>query len=209
LTNKVAFVSGGARGIGEAIARVLARAGASVMIGDVLVDKGQETAKAITVSGGKTSFLKLDVRNEDEWQAAIKATVDQYGGLDILINDAAIDTEARIENVDLEFINRAFSINVNGTMLGTKTAIQAMKPGGIAGRGGQIIDMTSVMSLSGGSPGCSTYSATKGAISAFTRAMALECGRLKYGIRVNAICPGFIMSDMSMGWAEDQGGGLV
>ncbi|MGD0855678.1 MAG: glucose 1-dehydrogenase [Dehalococcoidia bacterium] len=204
LTNRVALVTGSARGIGEAIAKVLAKAGASVVICDLLVEKGREVANEINKSGGKAIFHELDISKEDSWKAVMKATLDKFGRFDILVNDAAIGEEALIENVTLESFDRTYKVNMRGTFLGVQNAILAMKPGGTAGRGGTIVNISSMETIVGGMPGNSPYAATKGAISALTRSSAMECARLKYGIRVNAILPGFIQTDMSSKWLEEQ-----
>ena len=183
LSGKVALITGAARGLGAEIAQTFARAGAAVMITDILEDLGRATADEINRTGGKAAFLPQNV------------TVKNLGGLDIVVNNAGIEICALLENTTMEDFQRILDINVSGVFLGLKHACKAMKPGGIAGRGGAIINLSSVAGLRGFS-GLSAYCGSKGAVKLLTKAAAVEFGNLKYGIRVNSIHPGLIPTDM-------------
>jgi len=195
LAGKVALVTGSARGLGAEIARTLAGAGAAVMITDILEDKGRAMAAEIEQAGGRAKFLPQNVTSESDWEGVVAKTVSTLGGLDIVVNNAGIEICALIENTNLEDFKRILDINVNGVFLGLKYACKAMKPGGIAGKGGAIINLSSVAGLRGFS-GLSAYCGSKGAVKLLTKAAAVEFGSLKYGIRVNSIHPGLIPTDM-------------
>jgi NAD(P)-dependent dehydrogenase (short-subunit alcohol dehydrogenase family) len=196
LDGKVALITGGARGIGAECARVLAAAGAAVMVTDVLAEAGQETVAAINASGGNASYRTLDVTLEDAWIAAINATIDEFGGLDILVNNAGIEIMGAIADVSHSEFRRIMSINVDGVFLGCKHAVIAMRPGGAAGHGGSIINMSSVAGLVGVS-WLSAYGASKGAVRIMSKDIAVECGRLGFGIRCNSIHPGVVATEMA------------
>ncbi|MCC6917710.1 MAG: SDR family oxidoreductase [Alphaproteobacteria bacterium] len=201
LKGRVALVSGGARGIGAATARALAKEGASVVITDVI--DGSEVAKEI---GG--AFLKHDVTVEADWADAVAFAKTQFGGLDILVNNAGVFWVAPLLQTDLERFRRMQAVNVDGVFLGMKHAVPA-----IAERahqwegGGAIINLSSVAGLKG-SPGVVAYNASKGAVRLMTKSIALEVAPLK--IRVNSVHPGVI--DTLMGGqviTEFAGGGGV
>ena len=138
LTGRVAFVTGGAQGLGEGMATALAGAGATVVIADVN-EAGEQTAKAL---GDRHGFVRLDVTDDANWAGAIRATVDEYGGLDILVNNAGIEISALITEVEVADIQKMLDVNVLGTTLGLKHGLRAMRPGGAAGRGGSIIKVS-------------------------------------------------------------------
>jgi Dehydrogenases with different specificities (related to short-chain alcohol dehydrogenases) len=135
------------------------------------------------------------VTSETDWRTAVEATVNAFGGFDILVNNAGIEICALVENTSLKDFQRILDINVTGVFLGLQAAAQAMKPGGIAGRGGAVINLSSVAGLRGFS-GLSAYCGSKGAVKLLTKAAAVEFGHLGYGIRVNSIHPGLIPTDM-------------
>jgi NAD(P)-dependent dehydrogenase (short-subunit alcohol dehydrogenase family) len=126
----------------------------------------------------------------------IEATLDAFGGLDVLVNNAGIYQGGTLESNTLEEVRRVHSINVESIFLGTRQAVLAMKPGGRAGRGGSIVNVSSVAGLFG-VPGHSAYGSTKGAVRLYTKHAAVEFGALGYGIRVNSVHPGLI--DTAMG----------
>jgi NAD(P)-dependent dehydrogenase (short-subunit alcohol dehydrogenase family) len=195
LTGKAAYVSGGAAGIGASIAQLFAEQGAGVVIGDVQVERGEATAAKIREQGGKAIFVCHDAAEEAQWIAALDLTIKTYGGLDIVVNNAAIEQTCMIADVELADVQRLIAINVTGMIIGHKHAIRAMRPGGAAGKGGSIINMSSVSGLVG-TPALGTYTASKGAVRLFSKSAAVECGRLGYGIRVNSIYPGLVDTDM-------------
>jgi NAD(P)-dependent dehydrogenase (short-subunit alcohol dehydrogenase family) len=196
LTGRKALVTGGARGLGASMAEALARAGASVMIGDVLTDLGGETARLISAStGAKTGFVKMDVTREPDWEGATSATIAELGGFDILINNAGIEVTALLIDARADDLRAMLDVNVVGTALGIKHAFRAMKPGGEAGQGGTVVNISSVAATIA-FPAIGGYSATKSAVDRLTRIAALESGKLGYGVRVNCIYPGLVPTEM-------------
>lgn len=202
LSGKVAYVSGGAAGIGAAISQIFAEQGASVAIGDVQTERGEATAALIRECGGKAMFVRHDAADEPQWVAALARTIEEFGGLDILVNNAAIEQTCMLADVELADVQKLIAINVTGTILGHKHAIRAMRPGGAAGKGGSIINLSSVSGLIG-TPGLGVYTASKGAARLLSKSAAVECGRLGYGIRVNSIHPGLVDTDMGNKLVDD------
>ncbi len=187
LDGKVALVTGGASGIGAACARALAEAGAAVVLTDIQDDKGHVLAEEIGKAGGKARFLHHDVTREDEWVQVISDVKAAFGRLDVLVNNAGIGLgSASIIDMSLEDFRRQQAINVEGVFLGVKHGMALMRD---AGNGGSIINMSSVAGLKG-SPTLAGYSATKGAVRLFTKAVALEA--VQYKVRVNSVHPGII-----------------
>ncbi|MGY1715823.1 SDR family NAD(P)-dependent oxidoreductase [Geodermatophilus sp. SYSU D01106] len=197
-----ALVTGGARGLGQAMAQALSRAGASVVIGDVLDDLGAEAAQQIAAEGGKAASTHLDVTDEASWEAAIAETVAELGGLDVLVNNAGIEVTELVIDLDPANLRRMFDVNVVGTALGMKHGLRAMRPGGAAGSGGSIVNIASVAATIA-FPGIAGYSASKSAIDRMTRIAAAEAGKLGYGVRVNCIYPGLVPTEMGMKLAVD------
>ena len=202
LNGRKALVTGGARGLGQAMAEALAGAGASVMIGDVLDELGTETARLIAKEGATAAFTHLDVTDEASWEAAIAATVAEHGGLDILVNNAGIEITALVVDIDPADLRRLLDVNVVGTALGMKHGLRAMRPDGAAGAGGSIINIASVAATIA-FPALGGYSATKSAVDRMTRIAAAEAGKLGYGVRVNCIYPGLVPTAMGMQLAMD------
>jgi len=195
LSGKVAAVTGAAGGIGAEVARTLAKAGARVVLGDVQAERGEQVAAQIRGSGGQAVFIAHDTSVEDQWIAFIETALDRFGGLDILVNNAGIEQTCFLENITIADIQRLLAVNVTGVLIGHKHAVRAMKPNGRAGKGGSIINLSSVAGLIG-TPGLGVYSASKGAVRLLTKAAAVEFGRLGYGIRVNSIHPGLVETEM-------------
>jgi NAD(P)-dependent dehydrogenase (short-subunit alcohol dehydrogenase family) len=202
LAERKALITGGARGIGAAIATALADAGAAIMIADILEDVGKETAATLARSGAKTGFAKLDVTDDAQWERAVAATVSTLGGYDILINNAGIEITSLISEIKAEDARRMCDVNVVGTVLGMKHAFRAMRPGGSAGKGGTIVNIASVAATIA-FPSIAVYSGTKSAVDRMTRVAAMEAGKLGFGVRVNCIYPGLIPTDMGMQLADD------
>jgi 3alpha(or 20beta)-hydroxysteroid dehydrogenase len=195
LDGKAALVSGAARGIGAEIAIAFAQAGAAVLITDVLEDAGRSTVEAIRKSGAKAEFLKHDVTDERQWEAAVAEAIRKFGRLDAVVNNAGIEKMARIAECTVEDFRQIQEVNVTGVFLGLKHGIRAMAPGGASGKGGSIINLSSVAGLRGFTA-LGAYCASKGAVRLLTKAAAVECAQLKLGVRVNSIHPGVIWTKM-------------
>ena len=202
LDGRKALVTGGARGIGAAIANALAQSGAAVMIGDILDDVGRDTAGQIGKLGVKAGFVHLDVTDDAQWEKAAAATIATLGGYDILINNAGIEITSLISEVKAEDARRMCDVNIVGTVLGMKHAFRSMRPGGPAGKGGAVVNIASVAATIA-FPSIAVYSGTKSAVDRMTRVGAMEAGKLGFGVRVNCIYPGLIPTDMGMQLAND------
>lgn len=188
LDGKVALVSGAARGQGAAEAKLFAREGASVVLGDILEAEGRRTAAEIGEAGGQALFLKLDVTKEDDWKRAVDLAVSRFGKLTTLVNNAGILGRGNVEETSVEQWDLVMSVNAKGVFLGAKHAIPAMRKAG----GGSIINISSVAGLRGG--GGTAYTTSKGAVRLLTKATAVQYG--KDGIRCNSVHPGVIDTDM-------------
>jgi NAD(P)-dependent dehydrogenase (short-subunit alcohol dehydrogenase family) len=186
---KVALVTGGSSGIGRGCAELLAREGAAVIITDVQDDKGPAVVAEITAAGGRCEYLHHDTTSEDDW-VQVTAEIDRrHGRLDILVNNAGIAIASpSITTMSLADWKKQQAVNVEGVFLGAKHGLLLMRK---AGNGGSIVNMSSVAGLKG-SPTLAAYSATKGAVRLFTKAVALECAQAKDGVRVNSVHPGII-----------------
>jgi 3alpha(or 20beta)-hydroxysteroid dehydrogenase len=202
LSGHVALVTGGARGIGEAIATALVKAGASVMIADILEGRGRETAVTLSQSGGKCEFVKLDITDDAQWATAVETTVAKLGGFDLLVNNAGVEITSLVIDLKPEDIRTMCDVNILGTALGMKHAFRAMRPGGPAGKGGAVVNVASVAATIA-FPAISIYSATKSAVDRLTRVGAMEAGKLGYGVRVNCVYPGLIATEMGIKLAND------
>ena len=189
LTDKVAFISGGAKGIGKYTAQLLASEGASVIIGDKDLETCKKNASSITNQGYKCSSISLDVTKESDWIEAISYTLSTYGKMDILVNNAGIYSTIPIEKDPLEDFNKVLSVNLTGVFLGTKHAIPALRAAG----GGSIINMSSTAGLVG-NIGSGAYGASKGGVRSFTKYTAVQ--HAIENIRANSIHPGPIDTDM-------------
>ena len=189
LEGKVAFISGGSRGQGAAEAKLFAKEGASVVMGDILEDEGRKLEAEINESGGRALFVKLDVTSESDWQEAVGQTVRTFGKLDVLVNNAAIYSRVRLEDTSVEEWDRIMAVNAKGVFLGIKHSIPEMRRAG----GGSIINISSTAGLVG-SPRGSAYTASKGGVRLLTKSTAVQCAA--DGIRANSIHPGPIDTDM-------------
>src|SRR5437899_7249771 len=202
LHGRKAVVTGGARGLGAGMAEALARAGAAVAVGDIREDIGKATVDALAQSGGIARFVPLNVTDEASWEAAITRTIDELDGLDIVVNNAGIEISELVIDLNPQNVLRMLEVNVLGTALGIKHAFRAMRPGGAAGKGGAVINVSSVAATIA-FPGIAVYSATKSAVDRLTRVAAMESGKLGYGVRVNCIYPGLVPTAMGAGLAND------
>jgi len=183
LDGQVALISGGARGQGEHQARVFAREGAAIAIGDLLEEDGNRVAESINDTGGQAMFRKLDVSDQSSWAEMVDATTEQFGKLNILINNAGILRNASIEDTSVQEYLEMIKINQVGVWLGIRAAIKPMREAG----GGCIINTSSTAGLEG-YPDSSAYVSSKFAVRGLTKVAALELG--PYNIRVNSVHPG-------------------
>ena len=191
LRGKIALISGGARGMGAVEARLFAKEGAKVTIGDVLEDEGRKLEAEINAAGGEALFVRLDVTREADWQKAVEATVNRFGKLDILVNNAGISGRGRIEDTAAEEWDRVMEVNAKGVFLGTKVVIPAMRQGS----GGSIINISSQLGLVGTDHSSPQYQASKGAVRLLTKATAIQYA--KEAIRANSVHPGPIVTPMT------------
>ena len=198
LEGKVALISGGARGMGAAEARMFASEGASVVIGDVLEDEGRRVAAEIGEAGGQALFVALDVTSESQWRDAIDAAVSSFGRLDVLVNNAGIGGGGNVEETTEADWDRTMDINAKGVFLGTKTAIPAMRRSG----GGSIINISSQLGIVGTDNSSPQYQASKGAVRLLTKSTAIQYAR--EGIRANSVHPGPIVTPMTEAGRADQ-----
>ena len=190
LENKVALISGGARGMGAVEAHLFASEGAKVVIGDVLVEEGHQTEAAVTEAGGECVFVRLDVTSEADWEEAVATAVSRFGKLDVLVNNAGISSTGGIEDLTVEEWDRTLGINTKGVFLGTKAAIPEMRKTG----GGSIINISSGAGIAP-TPGTSgAYAASKGAVRIFSKSTAVQYAR--ENIRCNSVHPGPIETPM-------------
>jgi NAD(P)-dependent dehydrogenase (short-subunit alcohol dehydrogenase family) len=207
LTGRKALVTGGARGLGEGMARALARAGAAVVIADIREDLGKATASSLREDGANAEFVALDVTSDESWAQAVPQAIAHLGGLDILVNNAGIEITSLLIDLDAEGARRMLEVNVLGTALGIKHGFRAMRPGGPGnsaggGSGGAIVNVASVAATIA-FPGIAGYSATKSAVDRLTRVAAMESGKLGYGVRVNCVYPGLVPTEMGNQLAVD------
>jgi NAD(P)-dependent dehydrogenase (short-subunit alcohol dehydrogenase family) len=187
LLGRRAIVSGAGRGIGLAIARRLVEGGARVAVADV--DAGGANEAAVALGNGSIG-VSCDVRSMADVNAAVATTVEAFGGLDLLVNNAGIEIAKQITELTEDDFSRVLDINVMGTFRFTKAAVPALA----AAEGSAIVNLSSVAGTAGG-PLLSAYCASKGAVIRFTESAAIE--RRQAGIRVNAVCPGLIQTEMA------------
>jgi 3(or 17)beta-hydroxysteroid dehydrogenase len=188
IDGKVCIVTGGAAGLGKADATVLAREGGMVILTDVSTE-GEATAAEI---GGDTFFVRHDVRDEDQWRAVVATAVDRFGRLDVLVNNAGVIKTDDIETATLEDWRFVTAVNVEGTFLGCKHSIPAMRTNG----GGSIVNISSTAAILGFG-GAPAYTASKGAVQALTRSIAVYCMQRGDRIRCNGVYPHLHRSPMA------------
>ena len=196
LDGRVALISGAARGIGAQTARRMVEAGAKVMIGDLRDDLGRKAAEDI--AGGKDTcrFVTLDVTDPDSWQAAVDQTVEAYGRLDVLVNNAGVFIGQSLEEISFDEWKTLVDVNLTGTFLGTRIAAPALREAAKdTPHGSAIVNVSSIAGLVG-SMVDPLYSMTKGGVTTFTKSVALYFGRRGDRIRVNQIHPGVIETEM-------------
>ncbi|CUV02836.1 3-oxoacyl-[acyl-carrier protein] reductase [hydrothermal vent metagenome] len=189
LENKVALISGGARGMGAVEAKMFVKEGAKVVIGDVLDEDGKQTEAEINEAGEECVFVHLDVTDETAWQDAVAAAVDRFGKLDILVNNAGIARINNVEDTTSDEWDLVMDINAKGVFLGTKATIPEIRKAG----GGSIVNISSIAGLTGGRT--SSYAASKGAVRLLTKSSAIQYAG--EGIRCNSVHPGVIETPMT------------
>ena len=193
-TGKIAIVTGAGAGIGRASALLLAQRGAAVAIADIDGSRAEQVAAEIRGAGGKALAIAVDVASEEQVEAMVAATVAEFGGVDILHNNAADVSQATYfrdmgaVDMDLDLWNHVMSVNLGGALLGCKHAIPEMLR-----RGGGAIVNTSSLSSTAGQDSSLAYSTSKGALNTLTRYIATTYG--KQGIRCNAVAPGYVLTD--------------
>jgi NAD(P)-dependent dehydrogenase (short-subunit alcohol dehydrogenase family) len=190
LEGKVALITGAGQGIGRAAALLFAAEGARVAVAEIVEEAGAATARAIEAAGGAALFVRTDVSQPESVEAAVRATVERFGGLSVLYNNAggATSRDGRVTDMALDEFWRTIGVDLFGTFLGCRHAIPVM----VAGGGGSIINTTSIRALIG-TAGADAYTAAKGGVRALTQALALQWAA--HGIRVNAIAPGVILTE--------------
>ena len=186
LQNKVAIVTGGGHGMGEAESRLFAQEGAKVVVADILPDLGAKVVESIQAEGGTAMFHRIDVSQEAEWHSLIAATLAAYGRIDVLVNNAGISGSAVGDPDSIEGWNRLIAVNQTSVFLGTKMAAAEMIKTG----GGSIINISSINGFVGSDAGHPGYHASKGAVRIYSKAAAVRYGPL--GVRVNTVHPGYL-----------------
>lgn len=192
LAGKIALISGGASGIGAASARKFVAEGAKVAIADIQDEKGRALAEEL---GDAAAFVHLDVTSEADWGEAVQAATKRFGTLTTIVNSAGISVPATIEDETLEGFRRTLAINLEGTFLGCKHGVAALK----GAKNAAIVNVGSTLGAKAGSI-FTAYSSSKGGVHMLTKAVALHCAEQGYDIRVNAMLPGAIHTEMVEGY---------
>lgn len=191
LKGKTALVTGGARGLGKAMAEALAQVGANIIIADMELTSAQQTAKELASFGGRTLGLQVDVTSEEQVRAMVDQIVGEFNELNVVINNAGICQKITVEEQSLEDWKKTMDVNVNGVFLVSKYSGKQMKVQG----GGSIINMASMSSFIANTEAQCAYNASKAAVDMMTKCMASEWAG--NNIRVNAIAPGYMKTEMT------------
>ncbi|QLC25410.1 SDR family oxidoreductase [Parasphingopyxis algicola] len=189
MEGKVALISGGAEGIGGTVGRLFVAEGGRVMLGDVQADKAAALADEL---GENAASVELDVRDLDAWEKAVAAAVDRFGKLTTLCNVAGISEPGGVTEVELDSWQRTIDINLNGTFNGCRAAIPAIAE---SGEPGAVVNVGSMLALRAGG-GFAAYCASKAAVTALTKTIALDCAAKGLPIRANTVHPGAIRTPM-------------
>lgn len=189
--DKVALITGAAKGIGEACARLMALEGAAVAVSDVDVDRGSSIAEEINCSGGTAIFLEQDVGDESAWRRVIDQVVGRFGRLHVVVNNAGLGIGGDVEHATLDDWRRLMRVNLDGVFLGTKYGVQTIRQFG----GGSIVNLSSIEGLVG-DPNLAAYNSSKGGVRLLTKSAALYCAKAGYNIRVNSVHPGYVWTPM-------------
>lgn len=202
LAGKSAVITGAATGIGRATALLFAREGAVVTIGDINLTDGEQTAADIAAAGGRARFVPCDVTSAADFAALFDAASGSFGGVDIIVNNAGAQRSGRVTEFAEDEWDLLMRVNPRSCFLGAKYGVPHLRQRG----GGVIVNVASLAGVKGG-PGMTAYSASKGAIVAFSKALAAELAR--ENIRVNAMCPGWIDTPFNQPAIDFMGGRAV
>ena len=190
LNKRVCLVTGAARGIGFATAELFAREGAHVLLTDLDEELGVQATTRLSEQGLSVGFYKHDVTDQAQWREVMSVCEHLFGGLDVLVNNAGVGAFCDVEQMTLVQWHHTLACNLDSVFLGTQSAIERMKV-----HGGSIINVASIEGLIG-EPLAPAYNASKGGVRLLTRSVAADCARKGYGIRVNALCPGYVETPM-------------
>lgn len=191
---KVALISGGGRGMGAAHARALAAEGAKIVIGDILDEEGAKLAEELGCDTAR--FVHLDVTRSQDWQTAVQCAVEEFGRLNVVVNNAGIAKYNTLENFDVAVWQQVLDVNLTGTMLGMHAAVAPMKSAG----GGSIVNISSVEGIRG-TAGLHGYVASKWAVRGLAKAAAVELA--PHNIRINSVLPGLVRTRMTIAIPDD------
>lgn len=194
--DKVAVITGGAKGLGAEMCRLLAKEGAAIAVADIDMDGAHAVVKEIQDGGGRAQAFRLDVTDEAAWDNVVDEIKAALGGFDVLVNNAGIGLIGTVEDTSLADWRKTMAVNLDSVFLGTRAAIRVMKEQ----KSGSIINISSIEGIIG-EPMVAAYNASKGGVRIFTKSAALHCAHSGYGIRVNSVHPGFIATDMVKGAA--------
>jgi 3(or 17)beta-hydroxysteroid dehydrogenase len=200
VSGKVAWVTGSGLGLGRASTLLLAAEGARVVVTDIDRPSGEEAVRLITEKGGEALFCPLDVTDADQWAHASRFVETSFGRLDVMVNNAGIAIAANIETTSLADWRRTMAVNAEGVFLGCQHAIALMRKS----HGGSIINISSIDAMIGEAE-AAAYSASKGAVRALSKAVAVHCAEQKYGIRCNSIHPGYVWTPQTEKFFSDAG----
>lgn len=188
VAGKVALISGAAQGMGASHARALAAEGARVVIADLLAEKGR--ALAAEIGADRAVFVRLDVTSEESWAAAVAETVDRFGSLDVLVNNAGVFTRGSVVDATVEDWRRTIDIDLTGNFIGMHASVEALKASGRA----SVINISSIAGVTG-FKNRAAYSAAKWGVQGLTRTSAMDLA--PYGIRVNSVNPGSVRTPLT------------